>query len=55
LRGGTRAAEIIAMVNESLFNRSAIEENAMKNRYFHGRGQLRHALATKTPQWRHRG
>jgi hypothetical protein len=55
LRGGTRAAEIVTMVNEWLFNRSAIEQNVMKNRYFHGKVRLRHTRATKTPQWRRRG
>jgi hypothetical protein len=54
-RGGTRAAEIVAMVNGWLVNRFTIELNAVTGTYFHGTSRPRCALAAQAPQWRHGG
>jgi len=43
------------MVNGWLFNRCAIEQNAVTNAYFHGSSRRRGALSAQAPQWRHGG
>jgi hypothetical protein len=53
LRGGTRAVELVAMVNGWLFNRCTIEQNAGTKPYFHGTLPPQHAFAAHAPQWRH--
>jgi len=55
LRGGTRAAEIVAMVNGWLSGRRAIEQNAVTGTYFHGTSWPRRTRVALAPQWRHGG